>query len=62
MDLALPAIGLWPQRRADVPAVASRLGGTPLAPPDWEWPTFEDEPMLFVGQIDCAELRGLPGG
>jgi uncharacterized protein YwqG len=46
---------------ADVPAAASRLGGTPLAPPDWEWPTFEDEPMLFVGQIDCAELRGLPG-
>ena len=60
MDLALPAIGLWPQRRADIPAVASRFGGTPLAPPDWEWPTFEDEPMLFVGQIDCAELRGLP--
>ena len=61
MDLALPAIGLWPQRRADIPAAASRFGGTPLAPPDWEWPTFEDEPMLFVGQIDCAELRGLPG-
>ena len=61
MDLTLPAIGLWPQRRADIPAAASRFGGTPLAPPDWEWPTFEDEPMLFVGQIDCAELRGLPG-
>ena len=60
MDLALPAIGLWPQRRADIPAVASRFVGTPPAPPDWEWPTFEDEPMLFVGQIDCAELRGLP--
>ena len=61
MDLTLPAIGLWPQRRADIPAAASRFGGTPLAPPDWEWPTFEDEPMLFVGQIDCAALRGLPG-
>jgi hypothetical protein len=61
MDLTLPAIGLWPQRRADIPAATSRFGGTPLAPPDWEWPTFEDEPMLFVGQIDCAELRGLPG-
>jgi uncharacterized protein YwqG len=61
MDLALPAIGLWPQRRPDIPAAASRFGGTPLAPPGWEWPTFEDEPMLFVGHINCAELRGLPG-
>jgi uncharacterized protein YwqG len=61
MDLALPAIGLWPQRRAEIAANASRFGGTPLAPPDWQWPTFEDEPLLFVGQINCAELRGLPG-
>ncbi len=61
MDLALPAIGLWPQRRADMAAAASRFGGTPLTPPDWHWPTFEEEPMLFVGQINCAELRGLPG-
>jgi uncharacterized protein YwqG len=61
MDLALPAIGLWPQRlRADIPATASRWGGTPLAPPDWRWPSFENEPLLFVGQINCAELRGLP--
>lgn len=62
MNLALPAIGLWPQRRADISASASRFGGTPpLAPPDWQWPTFEDEPMLFVGQINCAELHALPG-
>lgn len=61
MDQALPAIGLWPQRaRADISATASRWGGTPLAPPDWRWPTFENEPLLFVGQINCAELRGLP--
>jgi uncharacterized protein YwqG len=61
MDLVLPAIGLWPQRSADISAPASRFGGTPLAPPDWQWPTFEEEPMLFVGQINCAELRDLPG-
>jgi uncharacterized protein YwqG len=62
MDLALPAIGLWPQRpRADSPATASRLGGAPLAPPDWQWPIVDDEPLLFVGQINCAELHGLPG-
>jgi len=62
VELALPAIGLWPQRsRADNPVTASRWGGMPLAPPDWQWPTVEDEPLLFIGQINCAELRGLPG-
>jgi hypothetical protein len=61
MDMVLPAIGLWPQRRAETAATASRFGGTPLAPPDWQWPTLKGEPLLFVGQINCAELRGLPG-
>jgi Domain of unknown function (DUF1963) len=61
MDLVLPAIGLWPVRRAEIAATTSRFGGAPLAPPDWQWPTVEDEPLLFVGHINCAELRGLPG-
>jgi Domain of unknown function (DUF1963) len=62
VDLALPAIGLWPQRpRADRPPAASRLGGMPLAPPGWDWPIVDTEPLLFVGQIDCAELQNLPG-
>jgi hypothetical protein len=62
IELALPAIGLWPQRlRMDRAGGASRLGGMPLAPSGWQWPTVEAEPLLFVGQIDCAELRGLPG-
>jgi uncharacterized protein YwqG len=60
IHLALPAIGLWPQRRAPA-ATASRFGGMPLAPPEWQWPIVQDEPLLFVGQINCAELRGLPG-
>jgi uncharacterized protein YwqG len=61
MDLALPAIGLWPVRRAAIAATASRFGGAPFAPSDWQWPTVEDEPLLFIGQINCTELRGLPG-
>lgn len=60
MDLALPAIGLWPIRPTEIPATASRFGGTPLAPPYWRWPTVQEEPLLFVGQINCAQLRGLP--
>lgn len=61
MALCLPAIGLWPQRQAEVAATASRFGGMPLAPPSWQWPVADEEPLLFVGQINCAELAGLPG-
>jgi len=61
MDLALPAIGLWPQRRAEVAATMSRFGGAPLAPPGWQWPVAQEEPRLFVGQINCAEFDGVPG-
>ena len=60
--LTLPAIGLWPQRPGAASlATASRLGGTPVAPPDWQWPIVDDEPLLFVGQINCAELAGMAG-
>jgi uncharacterized protein YwqG len=62
VHLALPAIGLWPQRRrADDGATASRFGGMPLAPVGWEWPMEDDEPLVFVAQINCGDLRGLPG-
>jgi uncharacterized protein YwqG len=61
MKLARPAIGLWPQRRAEVGPMASRFGGVAMAPLGWQWPVAEEEPLLFVGQINCAELRGLPG-
>jgi uncharacterized protein YwqG len=58
-SLARPAIGLWPQRpRGELPVAASRLGGMPHAPPDWSWPLCQMEPLFFLGQINCAELRG----
>jgi uncharacterized protein YwqG len=60
--LARPAIGLWPQRPGpDLAASASRLGGMPHAPRGWSWPLCEAEPMLFLGQINCADLWGLLG-
>ena len=60
IELASPAIGLWPQRRTEIAATASRFGGVPLAPPGWRWPIVEDEPLVFIGQINFAELHGLP--
>jgi uncharacterized protein YwqG len=60
-SLARPAIGLWPQRpRGELSVTASRLGGMPHAPPGWSWPLCKTEPLFFLGQINCAELRGLP--
>jgi uncharacterized protein YwqG len=60
-SLARPAIGLWPQRPlGELPITASRLGGMPHAPPGWSWPLCETEPMFFLGQINCAELRDIP--
>lgn len=57
-----PAIGLWPQgERPDAPADGSRLGGMPYAPPGWSWPVAEGEPMLFIAQINCADVHGMPG-
>ncbi len=52
-----PATLLWP-RPTPADPMASRLGGKPLAPKDWTWPTYDGEPMLFVAQINCGELKG----
>jgi uncharacterized protein YwqG len=60
-SFARPAIGLWPQRpRGELLVTASRLGGMPHAPPGWSWPLCETEPLFFLGQINCAELQGIP--
>jgi uncharacterized protein YwqG len=62
VKLIRPAIGLWPQRRIDIAATTSRFGGWPMAPNGWSWTIGEaEEPRVFVGQVNCAELRGLPG-
>ena len=52
-----PAILPWPRPEPADPTV-SRFGGKPLAPRDWTWPDYYDEPMLFIAQIDCAALQG----
>ena len=40
----------------------SHLGGSPLLPPDFVWPRFDEDPLLFLGQIDLAALPCLPPG
>ena len=56
--LLKPSIFLWPRALAPTESrLASRLGGHPMAPAGWEWPSFNEEPMLFIGQINCTELE-----
>ncbi|MEP9375227.1 DUF1963 domain-containing protein [Aquabacter sp. CN5-332] len=54
------AVRLWPVKFSGDP-VASRFGGLPVFPKGQSWPRVDDEPMVFVGQINCAELRAAVG-
>jgi uncharacterized protein YwqG len=56
--LLRPAIRIWPKKLALSPS-ASRYGGLPAVPPDWSWPFAHEEPLLFLAQINCAELGPL---
>ena len=59
IDLLRPAIRIWPKRSSESP-IASRYGGLPAAPRSWKWPRLEDEePLVFLAQINCAELGSL---
>jgi hypothetical protein len=62
LALTRPAIGLWPRRNAGSDTfLGSRHCGDAWAPPGWQWPIYEEEPMYFLGQIYCPDLIGLPG-
>ncbi|MGP0058416.1 MAG: YwqG family protein [Beijerinckiaceae bacterium] len=54
-DLLRPAIRIWPKKSAGLPT-GSRFGGLPVVPPDWDWPFADEEPFVFLAQINCAEL------
>lgn len=38
----------------------SRLGGLPNLPPAFEWPSWRDQPLPFIAQIDLRELPHAP--
>ncbi|MGH6812775.1 MAG: DUF1963 domain-containing protein [Methylocella sp.] len=61
MALARSAIELWPSAARAPAPLSTRIGGQPAAPPGWDWPLYEEEPMFFLAQIHCPDLKGLPG-
>lgn len=60
LPLLRPAIRIWPRADAGDPR-ASCFGGLPALPRGHAWPTFEDKPMLFLGQINGVELHAAVG-
>jgi len=60
LPLLRRTIRIWPRARGDDPR-ASCFGGLPVLPPGHVWPSFEDEPLLFLGQINCSEVHAAIG-
>jgi uncharacterized protein YwqG len=58
ISLLRPCIGLWPV--ADQQELtASRFGGMPAVPADFIWPFDQQEPYMFLAQVNCRELGPL---
>jgi len=59
--LARPSIRLHSEREdeAEMAIGASRLGGKPDVPADFEWPVYDNLPQSFIGQINLADTASL---
>jgi uncharacterized protein YwqG len=55
-----PSTRIWPEPMSGNP-LASRLGGVPSVPPGWIWPAVGEETLIFLAQIDCAQVRAITG-
>ena len=59
LSLALPAIAISTASINLAPGIGrSRFGGWPDLPPEAIWPCYEGAPMVFVAQINLADLKG----
>lgn len=60
--LRRPSLRLYlSEHENDVPAIGlSRLGGDPDLPPSQPWPEIDGEPLVFVAQLDLADLAEHP--
>jgi hypothetical protein len=55
VGLLRPSIRIWPKARSGNPT-ASCFGGLPAVPVGWSWPFEDGEPLIFLAQINCAEV------
>jgi uncharacterized protein YwqG len=42
------------------PEATNRPGGKPSLPKDFDWPTWREQPLAFVAQLDLATLPQVP--
>ena len=56
--LLRPAVALTATRADDaqIPVGASKFGGAPDVPADFEWPTWNEKPLGFLAQINLEEV------
>ncbi len=56
--LLRPAIALTATRTEDaqIPVGASKFGGAPDAPTEFEWPMWNEKPLGFLAQINLEEV------
>jgi uncharacterized protein YwqG len=56
--LAKPAIRMLPKlvEEDEIPIGASKLGGNPDLPADFEWKYYEGKPLTFIGQFKLSEI------
>ncbi|MGA6539353.1 YwqG family protein [Stenotrophomonas sp. NPDC101269] len=57
-----PRVGFSRTADADAPVGASRIGGGPDVPADFQWPMRNGRPLDFLLQINLADLQGLQSG
>lgn len=62
-DLAAPAVRIAVNATESdaLPLGASRIGGMPDVPSDLEWPTWRDNPLAFIAQLDMADVSCFAG-
>jgi uncharacterized protein YwqG len=59
LQVAKPCARIVPTRVGsmdEIPLGASRLGGLPDLPADYQWKTYQGKPLTFIGQFRLSEI------
>jgi hypothetical protein len=55
IELLRQSIRIWSKSRSRNPT-DSCFGGLPAVPTGWSWPFEDGEPLVFLAQINCADM------
>lgn len=57
--LMKPTILLRPTAQIEHPVGASKIGGKPDLPPEWDWPEWQGRPLAFLAQFRMEEFASV---